>query len=135
MCDHILWIRLEGRAISINKYILLVTFYIPPLNLNSRCIKDLNKSFETSIILNNTECGINFNLVSGELHGRSSEKYVFSIERKSKDNSINSNGKRFVEVFKHSNMISMVDLGMIKIVRKHARKQVILIIVCPMPTF
>lgn len=75
MCDHILWIRLEGRAISINKYI--VTIYIPPLNLNSRCMRDFNKSFETSIIPNNTECSINFNFVSGELHGQSSEKYVF----------------------------------------------------------
>lgn len=63
------------------------------------------------------------------------QKNVFSIERKSKDNTINSNGKRFVEVFKHCNMISMVDLEMIKIVRLHARKQVILIIVYPIPTF
>lgn len=97
-------------------------------------MRDFYKSYN-SIILNNTECGINFNLVSGELHVQSSEKYGFSIERKSKDNIVNSNGKMFVEVFKHCNMISMVDLEMIKIVRLHARKQVILIIVYSIPTF
>lgn len=69
VCDYILWIRLEGRVISINKYILLVIFYIFFFNFNSRCIKDLNKFFEILIIFNNIECGINFNLVLGELYG------------------------------------------------------------------
>lgn len=130
VCDHILWIRLDGRAISINTYILLITIYYLLFTLTVDAWETL-----TSIILNNTECGINFNLVLGELHKQSSEKYSFSIERKSKDNIVNSNGKKFVEVFKQCNMISMVDLEMIKIVGLHARKHVILIIVYSIPTF
>lgn len=43
--------------------------------------------------------------VSNELDAQSLEKYGLSIERKSKDNIVNSYGKRFVEVCKHCKMI------------------------------
>lgn len=76
-------------------------------DFNSRrsTLRDYNESDETSQIFNNTKSDINFNWVSDELDVQSLEKYGLSIERKSKDNIVNSYGKRLVEVCKHCNMI------------------------------
>lgn len=84
-----------------NECVCLIGYF----NSRTSTLRDYNESNETSQLFNNTKSDINFNWVSDELDVQSWEKYAFSIEWKSKDNIVNSYGKKFVEVSKHCNMI------------------------------